>query len=103
MNTPEGVKVDERTVAVAHAANTWGLNFISIAILIDIMYRSAVLHEAPWDLFALLGASSVISTIYMARHKVLGQVFGWRLAIVVVGTALVAAIAAAVLTMAGVK
>ena len=35
MNTPEGVKVDERTVAVMNAANTWGLNFVSFAVRID--------------------------------------------------------------------
>ena len=29
MNTQQSVKADERTVAVARAANTWALNFIS--------------------------------------------------------------------------
>lgn len=78
MNTHQSVNVDERTVAVARAANTWALNFISFALLIDIIYRAAVRKEAAWDLFALLGVSGTISTVYMARHNVLGQLFGWK-------------------------
>ena len=54
MSTQQSVKADERTIAVMLAANTWGLNFMTFALLIDIMYRSVVYHEQPWDLFALL-------------------------------------------------
>lgn len=78
MNAPQSVRADERTFAVAHKANTWGLNFISFALLIDVVYRGVVLDEAAWDLLALVFASGFISTAYMARHKVLGQVLGWR-------------------------
>jgi len=52
MSTDQDVRIDERTMAVARAANTWGFNFISFALLIDIMYRAAVRKEAAWDLFA---------------------------------------------------
>ncbi len=100
MNTPQVVKVDERTVAVAHAANSWGLNFLTFAILIDIMYRSAFRGEAPWDLFALLGASSAVSAVYMARHKILGQLLGWKQVAILIGAAMVSAMAAAILAMA---
>ena len=62
------------------------------ALLIDIMYRSAVFHEQPWDLFALLGLSGGISMVYLARHKVLGQLFGWKVAVVLALVALVAAV-----------
>ena len=99
MNTHQSVKADERTVAVAHAANTWALNFISFALLIDILYRAAVQKEAAWDLFALLGVSGAISTVYMARHKVLGQMSGWKIAIIMALGALVAAVVSAILTM----
>jgi hypothetical protein len=100
MNTHQDVTIDERTVAIARAANTWGLNFISFALLIDIMYRAAVRKEAAWDLFALLGASGAISMVYMARQKVLGQVFGWKLAIIVaVGAGVVAAVTAMILSI----
>ncbi len=68
MNTHQGVKADERTAAVAYKANTWGYNFITFALLIDIAYRGVFLDEAAWDLFALLFVSGAISTVYMARH-----------------------------------
>jgi len=81
MYTHQDVKIDERTVFVARAANTWALNFIMFALLIDIMYRAVIRKEAAWDLFVLLGISGTISTVYLARHKVLGQLFGWKLLI----------------------
>ena len=34
MNTDQPVRADERTAAVAHKANTWGLNFITFALLV---------------------------------------------------------------------
>jgi len=38
MNTDQGVKADERTLAVARAANSWGLNVITFALLVDIIW-----------------------------------------------------------------
>ena len=64
------------------------------------MYRAKVFHEAAGDLFALLGVSSAISMVYLARHKVLGQVFGGKAAIIGVVVALVVGAAvAAILTI----
>ena len=97
MNNPQSVKVDERTVAVMLAANTWGLCFISFALLIDIMYRSVVYHEQPWDLFALLILSGGISIVYRARHDALGHLFGWKMVVLLALTALVAAVVAFIL------
>jgi hypothetical protein len=78
MGTDQNVKIDERTVAVVNASNTWALNFITFALLIDVAYRGAVRNEAAWDLMALVVVSGGISTVYLARHKVLGQVFGGK-------------------------
>jgi hypothetical protein len=50
-------------------------------------------------LFALLGVSGAISTVYMAQHKVLGQMFGWKIAIIMALGALVAAVVAAILAL----
>jgi hypothetical protein len=61
MNTDQPVRADERTAAVAYKANTWGLNFLTFALLVDIMYRAWFLDEAAWDLFALLFVSGTIS------------------------------------------
>jgi hypothetical protein len=101
MNAPQAIQADERTLAVARAANTWGLNFITFALLIDIMVRSWFLGEAPWDLFALIVLSGGISTAYMARHKVLGPLFGWKFLMLMVVSAIVAAVVAALLAMSG--
>jgi uncharacterized membrane protein YsdA (DUF1294 family) len=89
MTTQQDVKIDERTVAVLHASNTWGLNVMIFGLFIDIIYRTAVLHEQAWDLFALIGLCGAINTMYLARHKVLRQVFNWKVAILVAVTALV--------------
>ena len=99
MNTEQRVKADERTVAVLYAGNTWGLNVMVFGLLIDIMYRNVVFHEAAWDLFALMGISGAISTFYLARHKVLGQLFSWKVAIAMAVGALVAAVIAFVTAM----
>jgi hypothetical protein len=99
MNTHQEVKIDERTVAVADRSSRWALNFISFALLLDIMYRAAVRKEAAWDLFALLGVSGAISIVYLARHEVLGQLIGWKVAIIALVVAgVVAAVAAVILT-----
>jgi hypothetical protein len=93
------VKADERTLAVLHSSHTWGFNFITFALLLDIMYRSAVRKEAPWDLFALLFLSGTISIVVLARHKVLGQAYGWKVAIAgaIIAFVVSAAIAAIVI------
>jgi hypothetical protein len=99
MNTNQGVKANERTAAILLAGKTWGLNVVLYGLLIDIMYRSAVLHEAPWDLFALIGLSGAVSAAYAARHKVLGHVFGRRTVFVLALSALVAAVISFILAM----
>ena len=100
MDTEQEVKMDERTVAVAHAANSWGLNFITLALLIDVMCRAAFFNEAAWDLLALVVVSGAISSAYMARQKVLGQVFGWKSAIILIVVAMVVSfVVAAIIPM----
>jgi hypothetical protein len=80
MSTPQEVSVDERTVAVVDAGSRWALNFITFALLIDVVFRGLFRHEAAWDLMALVVVSGAISSAYMARHKV--QVMGWKVAII---------------------
>lgn len=99
MNAHVEVKADERTLEVALRANTWGLNVISFGLLLDIIYRSAFLDEAAWDLFALLFASGAISWMYMARRKALGQVFSRKLMIALAVLAAISAFAGAFLAM----
>jgi hypothetical protein len=99
MNTNQAMKADDRMAAVMCASNNWSLTIILFGLLIDIMYRSAVFHEAPWDLFALVVLSGVISAAYAARHEVLGRVFGRKTVIIMVLSALVAAVISAILAL----
>jgi hypothetical protein len=77
--------------------NTWALNFILFALLIDIMYRSLVRHEAAWDLFALIGLSGIVSVAYAARHNVL--VLNRKAIVVLAMTTVIAAVVGAILAM----
>ena len=69
MDTKQSLDTEARGIILR--GNTWAYNFLVFALLIDIMYRALVWHEAAWDLFALLFASGFISLVYAARHKVL--------------------------------
>jgi len=103
MNTGKDVTRDERTEAVMRAASALAMSVIIFGLLIDIMFRAAVFHEAAWDLFALLVLDGAIITVYMARHKVLGQMLGRRptigMAVGALVGALLGAALAAVFTM----
>jgi hypothetical protein len=94
MNLPRQAETDERLETVLQS-NTWGFNFILFGLLIDIMYRSLVFHEAPWDLFALIGLSGVVTMAYAARHNVL--LVNRQLVFVLALTAVIAAAVAALL------
>ncbi|MCA9230246.1 MAG: hypothetical protein KDA57_06320 [Planctomycetales bacterium] len=93
MIADQPVRADERSAAVAYKANTWGLNCVTFALLLDVVCRGWFLNEAAWDLLAIILVGGVISMAYMAKHQVLGQVFGWKPAIISV---VVAAVVAAV-------
>jgi hypothetical protein len=103
MNTQQSVKADERTVSLLYKANTRLLNFILFGLLIDIMYRNLVFHEQCWDLFALIIVSGAVSMLYLAHHKALGQLLDWKVVIVLAVSALVAAIAAAIVAATRVR
>jgi hypothetical protein len=96
MYTPTNANTSDRIVAVLWG-NTWALNFILFALLVDIMVRSLVLHEAAWDLFALIGLSGIVSVAYAARHNVL--VLNRKTIVVLALTAIIAAVVAAILAM----
>lgn len=69
-NTPPFTR-DERTIAVEHASYIWAYNFITFALLIDVVYRSIVLNEAAWDLMGMVIAGGAISAIYQYRQNTL--------------------------------
>jgi len=50
MSAPECVERDERTVAVENASYRWAYLLLTYALLVDVMYRSLVRHEASPDI-----------------------------------------------------
>jgi hypothetical protein len=96
MSTPQAVERDERTVAVENASYRWAYLLLTYALLVDVMYRSLVRHEATWDLLALVVVGGAVCTVYQARRKILAH--GWVMKAVLV--ACIAGVIAAVLAMA---
>ena len=70
MSAQQSVVRDERTVAVEKTSSQWAYSFLVFALLIDVVYRGIVRHEAAWDLFALVMVASGISTVHQIRQKI---------------------------------
>lgn len=87
------VERDERTTVVEHASYRFAYLFLSYALLLDVAYRSFSWNERPWDLLALVVLGGVVSTVYQARHQILGR----RWVVVTLATMLAAGVVAAVL------
>lgn len=95
MSTPQAVERDERTVAVENASYRWAYGALTYALLVDVMFRSLVRHEAAWDLMALAIGGGIFCGVYQARQKILGH--GWVMKAVLV--ACLAGVIAAVVAM----
>jgi hypothetical protein len=96
MTTSGYVERDERTVAVENASYRWAYFLLTYALLISVMYRSLIRHEAAWDLMALVIVGGLVCTVYQARHKILAH--SWVMKTVLV--ACIAGVIAALLVMA---
>ena len=99
MSTHKSVERDERTVAVENASYKWAFNFVTFALLIDVVYRGAVRNEDAWDLMALAIVPSLACTMYQARQKILGPRVWKALLIGSVVAFVVSAVTAAILTI----
>jgi hypothetical protein len=93
MNSELSINADERS-AIMMRGNMWAYNFLTFALLMDIMYRAMIFGEAAWDLFALLFASGVISIVYAARHKALNRKNVMTMSLLALLAAVVAAVVA---------
>ena len=51
--TNKSIEKDERTIFIENASYKLGYNFISFALLLDVVYRSLRFNESSWDLLAL--------------------------------------------------
>ena len=95
MSHRQAVERDERTVAVENASYRWAFLVFTYGLLVDVMYRGLVRHEAAWDLLALVVVGGGICTAYQASQKTLAH--GWVVKVVLLGC--VAAVFAAILAM----
>jgi hypothetical protein len=99
MSTDQSVKRDERTMAVENASFRWGFTFVLFALLVDVMYRGLFRNEAAWDLMGLVIVSSGLATIHQARQKIWGRGWLWKMTLIGLVAAVVAAVIAAMLTL----
>lgn len=95
MTTLQSVERDERTVAVENVSYRWAYLLLTYALLVDVMYRSLIRHEATWDLMALVIVGGAICTTYQARQRILAH--GWVMKVVL--ATCIAGVIAAILAM----
>ncbi|MGE5626539.1 MAG: hypothetical protein ACM3X7_00315 [Solirubrobacterales bacterium] len=69
----KNVEKDERAIYIENISYKYGYNFITFALLFDVMYRSMRFHEATWDLLGLIIISGFIMTVYQYKQKILGK------------------------------
>lgn len=71
--TNKMVKKDEREVFIENVSYKFGYNFVTFALLLDVVYRGLRFNEAPWDLLAIIIISGVVMTVYQYKQKILGK------------------------------
>jgi hypothetical protein len=69
--TPQMVERDERTIAVENAGYRWSYLVLSFGLLLLVMYRSLVRHEAAWDLLGLVILGGAVNALYQWSGRVL--------------------------------
>jgi hypothetical protein len=95
MSTLECVDRDERAVTAGDAGYRWAYPLLSYALLVDVMVRSLVRHEAAWDLMILVILGGAVCTVAQAKQKALGHAWVMKALLAVC----IAAVIAAVLVM----
>lgn len=93
---------DERTLAVENAGYRWGLNTVSIGLLLDVQLRGLIRYDvlpdylslvaANWDLMALVVLGGLVAAGYRAYKGTLWPQIAaqWRQLAILVGVVLVA-------------
>jgi hypothetical protein len=87
---------DERETSVDQAADRLSYLVLSFGLLAIVAYRSMVNREASWDLLGLVVLGGFVGTAYRMRQRVVSR--RWEL--VLVGTAAVALVVAAIVAFA---
>ncbi len=63
--------IDERTRAVVNQGDAYACRFVIYALMLYAAYHLFRYHEARWDLWGLAMITSIISTAYQIKHKVI--------------------------------
>ena len=87
---------DERETRVDQAADRLSYLVLSFGLLAIVAYRSVVDREASWDLLGLVLLGGLVGTGYRVRRRVVSR--RWEL--LLLGTAAVALVVAAVVAFA---
>jgi hypothetical protein len=87
---------DEREASIDHAADRLSYLVLSFGLLAIVAYRSMVDREASWDLLGLVVLGGLVGTAYRVRRRVMSR--RWEL--LLLGTAAVALVVAAVVAFA---
>ncbi len=87
---------DERETSVDQAADRLSYLVLSFGLLGIVAYRSLVDREASWDLLGLVVLGGLVGTAYRTQQRVVSR----RWVMVLVGTAAVAMVVAAVAALA---
>lgn len=56
-------------MAVEKSSYFLAFRVIAFAILCDVIYRSFMLNEAPWDLLGIVTIGGLVALIYQVRYK----------------------------------
>jgi hypothetical protein len=86
------VERDERTTAVENAAYRWAYLFLSFGLLAIIAVRAFTNRERSWDLLALVVLGGAVNAVFQAFHRTLHRRWALRVAVTLVGGALLAAV-----------
>ena len=87
---------DERETSVDQAADRLSYLVLSFGLLAIVAYRSFVDREAPWDLLGLVVLGGLVGTAYRTRQRAVSR----RWILVLVGTAAVGLVVAAIVAFA---
>ncbi|KGP75366.1 hypothetical protein JT05_11075 [Desulfosporosinus sp. Tol-M] len=67
------VEKDERTTFIENISYKFGYIFITFALLLDVVYRSFMQNETPWDLLLLVIVSGLVISLYQYKQKIFGK------------------------------
>src|SRR5665811_1038826 len=87
---------DEREASIDHAADRLSYLVLSFGLLAIVAYRSLVDRQTSWDLLGLVVLGGLVGTGYRVRRRVVSR--RWEL--VVLGTAAMALVVAAIIAFA---